>query len=88
MEIVDQRDAATLLPIIQAHVANGSIVHSDQWAAYNQVASLLNVAAHQTVNHSVQFVNPSTGVHTQNIESYYWNRVSFSSIPSKCFIMI
>ncbi len=25
MEIVDKRDAATLLPIIQAHVANESI---------------------------------------------------------------
>ena len=53
MEIVAQRDAATStsLPIIKTHVARGSIVHSDQWAAYGQVASLPNVAAHQTVNH-------------------------------------
>lgn len=73
MEIVAQRDAATLLPIIQAHVAPGTIIHSDQWAAYNRVANLPNVGGHSTVNHSVTFIDPVTGTHTQNVESY-WNR--------------
>ena len=71
MEVVPQRDAATLLPIIQAHVANGTIVHSDQWAAYRQVASLPSVSTHSTVNYSVTFVDPVSGTHTQNIESYW-----------------
>ena len=72
MQVVQQRNAAILLPIIQQHVAPGTIVHSDQWASYSQVGNLPNVAAHRTVNYSVQFVTPS-GMHTQNVDSY-WNR--------------
>ena len=74
VQIVNQRNAATLLPIIQAHIAPGTVVHSDEWAAYNHVATLPNVASHSTVNHSITFINPVTGTHTQNIESY-WNRI-------------
>ena len=74
VQIVNQRNAATLLPIIQAHIAPGTVVHSDEWAAYNHVATLPDVASHSTVNLSITFINPVTGTHTQNIESY-WNRI-------------
>ena len=74
MEIVATRDAATLLPIIQQHVRPGTVIWSDQWAAYSRVQHLTPVAQYDTVNHSIEFVNPTTGVHTQNVESY-WNRV-------------
>ena len=68
VQIVPKRDATTLLPIIQHHVAPGTVVWSDEWAAYNHVGSLPNVSTH-VVNDSVEFVSPS-GVHTQNVESY------------------
>ena len=71
MQIVAARDATTLLPIINSHVASGTIVHSDEWAAYNR---LPNVNSYSSVNHSITFVDPITGTHTQHIESY-WNRV-------------
>ena len=75
MEIVQRRDAATLLHIIQSHVRPGSIIWSDEWAAYyRRVQQLPSVMQHQVVNHSIEFVNSTTGVHTQNVESY-WNRV-------------
>ena len=74
MEIVSNRSAQTLLPIMQQHLRNGTTVHNDQWAAYNNVQQLPSVTQHSTVNHSLFFVDPTTGVHTQNVESY-WNRV-------------
>ena len=74
MEIVPQRDVATLLSFINAHVALGTIIPSDEWAAYNRVQKLSNVSSHGVVNHSINFVEPTTGVQMQNAESY-WNRV-------------
>ena len=73
MQIVNTRDTATLLPIINHHVAPGTIIHSDEWAAYNRVGRLSNVSSHSTVNHSVTFMDTTTGTHTQHVESY-WNR--------------
>ena len=64
---VQDRSEATLLPLIQHYVLPGSIVYSDEWAPYNILAHTPQYT-HHTVNHSEDFVNPTTGVHTQGIE--------------------
>lgn len=67
MFCVPDRRAATLMPIIATHVRPGSTVISDQWRAYNGIANNLPLT-HHTVNHSLNFVDPNSGAHTQNIE--------------------
>ncbi|KYM95728.1 hypothetical protein ALC62_13634 [Cyphomyrmex costatus] len=64
---VPNRSSNTLSSIIQNYVLPGSIIYTDQWRAYRDLENNNNYT-HCTVNHSVNFVNPDTGVHTQNIE--------------------
>ena len=65
MEIVPDRSVATLLPIIQVHILPGTIIHSDEWAAYQHVASLPNVSAYDTVNHSIEFEFSNWYIHSK-----------------------
>jgi hypothetical protein len=66
-----QRDKNTLLPIIQRECEADSVIQSDQWAAYR----CLNGSGyiHKMVNHQQNFVDPSTGAHTQSIERLWLN---------------
>jgi len=68
MEIVPDRSALSLIPLITTHVAAGSTIISDEWAAYGTLGNINNYT-HMTVNHSVNFVDPVTGANTQKIES-------------------
>jgi ISXO2-like transposase domain len=70
-EVVERRDAATLMEVISRHVAPGSIVHTDLWRGYTDISEVLDVE-HRTVNHSLHFVNPVDGTHTNTIEGT-WN---------------
>ena len=64
-----RRDEATLRPIIQRHIAPGTRIVSDSWAAYRYIAPWQGFKyIHLTVNHDQNFVNPATGAHTQRIE--------------------
>ena len=72
VEIVSKRSASTLLPIIRKICLPGTIVHSDQWAAYRRISEM--GYSHETVNHKLHFVDPLTGTHTQHVESF-WNKL-------------
>ena len=74
MYAVPDRSAATLLPIIQASIRPGSTIISDLWRAYGGIAAMQGMGFnHLTVNHSINFVDPQTGAHTQNVERS-WNQ--------------
>ena len=62
------RDAATLLPLIQHHIRPGSTIYSDEWKAYSRITATTGMS-HETVNHSLHFVDPATGAHTQGVEA-------------------
>jgi transposase-like protein len=61
------RTADTLLAIVRKHVANGSIVHTDLFKSYAKLEEVTGLK-HKTVNHSLFFKDPVTGVHTNTVE--------------------
>lgn len=73
VKLVDTRDAATLLPIIQEFIRSGSIIHSDLRRAYGGITVLPQGYQHLTENYQMNFVDPTTGAYTQNVESQ-WTR--------------
>lgn len=72
VKVVHDRTAKTLHDIILKHVAPGSIIHTDLWKGYLGITELGMI--HKTVNHSENFVDPNTGVHTNTIEGL-WNGI-------------
>ena len=73
-QVVERRGAGTLLPLIQRCILPGTEVYTDDWAAYRRVNTLPNVAAHRVEVHARHFVDPCTGVHTQEAESSWSSR--------------
>lgn len=64
---VEQRDARTIKEVVRAHVLPGSRIQTDLWKGYNWLDDDINYS-HETVNHSVEFKNAETGVHTNVVE--------------------
>lgn len=57
-QVVPNRAANTLVPIIRHHIKAGTTVVTDCWAAYRTLNQFFD---HQTANHSRNFVDPISG---------------------------
>lgn len=80
--VVPDRTAPTLNDEIKKHIADGSIIHSDTWASYQQIENIPDKNfTHLSVNHSQNFVDPETGSHTQHVERM-WRELKFKKIKS------
>jgi len=65
---VADRSAATLRQHIMTFVHPGAEVRSDKWKGYREEDLRALDMSHKTVNHSLHFKDPHTGVHTNTIE--------------------
>ena len=69
-KVVEATDAATLIPFVESHAAQGATVYTDDASAYASLASLFNQYQHETVKHSVgEYV--AGMVSTNGIESFW-----------------
>lgn len=66
-EVVRDRSARTIEEVLSRHIARGSILQTDCWRGYSGIAEKLGIV-HQTVNHSVGFIDHITGVETNTVE--------------------
>jgi transposase-like protein len=64
---VKDRTTDPLMAVVRDWIKPGTTVISDSWGAYRGLGS--QGYTHLTVNDSIQFVDPTTGAHTNTIES-------------------
>lgn len=76
---VPDRSADTLIGVLRRHILPGTIIFSDMWRSYNSIRETLGFE-HLTVNHSINFRDPISGVHTNTIEGL-WNGIKIGIAP-------
>lgn len=79
VKVINNRSEKTLLDVISRHVLPGSIIYTDLWKGYYNLKKKMPVR-HMTVNHSLNFVDPNTHVHTNTIEGT-WNGIKLGVPP-------
>ena len=63
---VKNRTTDVLMNLIKKYVKSGSLVWTDEWKSYKALTS--HGYNHQCVNHSLHYVDPITGAHTQGVQ--------------------
>lgn len=73
LQLIEHRDAKTLLDVITEHVLPGTEIWTDCWKGYSSLNCLEGVSpyTHKTVNHSRNFIDPVTGVCTNHVEGLW-----------------
>lgn len=66
--MVPDRTFATLMASIIEHIEPGTTIYSDSWSAYKTTELQREGFQHLKVNHRYNFVDPTTGAHTQKVE--------------------
>jgi transposase-like protein len=66
-EVVANRSCETIEGVLERHIAEGTILHTDMWKGYSNLSTRFNIE-HHTVNHSRWFKDPVTGINTNTVE--------------------
>ncbi|KAG0421309.1 hypothetical protein DMUE_6300, partial [Dictyocoela muelleri] len=69
LKCVKTRNEKTLTKLLLRKVCKESILYTDLWRGYNKLKEHYD---HKTVNHSKEFVDKITGVHTNTIEGTWY----------------
>ena len=72
----NSRHEETLVPIIKQYVLPGTTIITDGWKSYVNLDQ--HGYVHTDVNHSVNFVDPGTGAHTNLIEGM-WTHAKYKA---------
>ena len=67
--MIPSRKATTMVPIIERIVRPGRFIHTNEAKACKLLKDCSHGYEHLSVCHKYNFVDPVTGIHTQNVES-------------------
>lgn len=74
---VERRNTETIVRVLSENILPGTLVITDQWRAYSSAFRILNNLNYETINHSINFVDPlRSDIHTQNVEGL-WSRSKY-----------